>query len=852
VSAIELDQEARIPVMHFSSAVQGPDGKRFGLVVIDLDLRPAFAMIRAAAGSRRQVYVVNDEGDYLLHPEPAREFGFASGARFRWQDDFPDFADGLNSSDPVVRLVNDAAGNRVGAAMTLMQLADGPRIAVLETVPYADLVAPATAGWRSTLLVGLVALIIAVALAVIIAHSLTRPLAAMTAAVEGFARNGSVDVPVGAGGEIGVLARAFARMVAEVRANRAALVDSEAKFRALFANNPLAVWAFDRETLRIVEANEAALARYGYARSDIERLRIIDLMPPEDRPRSTLGQDSAARPARHFDGRHMLRDGTIINVEVTAHDMDLAGRPVTVAVINDITERERAQQALRESEQLARGIIDTALDAFLQLDERGRIVEWNAQAEVIFGWKRYEAVGQTFGDLLVPASIRQHYDAAFAQSVGNPASPVLGRRYETLLLRRDGSEVMVDLAATVLRRRAGSLFNAFIRDLTDKRVAEEQLRQAQKLDAVGKLTGGIAHDFNNILTVITGTIDILARAVAKDKTLASIAKMIDDAAERGAELTRRLLAFARKQPLQPRVTDINALVHDAATLLRPSLGEQVEIELMLEEDAWPALVDPNQLVTALVNLALNARDAMGDGGKVTLETGNVILDEAYAAANPDVQPGAHVMIAVSDTGSGIPAAIRDQVFEPFFTTKDVGKGTGLGLSMVYGFVKQSGGHVKIYSEDGHGTSVKIYLPRTSEASDRADDTPKVPALAGGREAILIAEDDELVRNYVVAQLRSLGYATQAVACSSEALNLIEQGHQFDLLFTDVIMPGGMNGRELGEEAVKRRPSLRVLYTSGYTDNAVMHHGRLDPGVALLNKPYRKTDLARKIREVLDG
>jgi CheY-like chemotaxis protein len=334
--------------------------------------------------------------------------------------------------------------------------------------------------------------------------------------------------------------------------------------------------------------------------------------------------------------------------------------------------------------------------------------------------------------------------------------------------------------------------------------------------------------------------------------LASIAKMIDDAAERGAELTRRLLAFARKQPLQPRVTDINALVLDAATLLRPSLGEQVEIESTLEADAWPALVDPTELATALVNLALNARDAMAAGGKLTLETGNVILDEAYAATNPEVRPGAYVMIAVSDTGSGIPAAIRDQVFEPFFTTKDVGKGTGLGLSMVYGFVKQSGGHIKIYSEEGHGTSIKIYLPRAGEVADSTEEAPKIVALAGGRETILVAEDDELVRNYVVAQLQSLGYATHAAADSTEALRLIDQGEPCDLLFTDVIMPGGMNGRQLAEEAVKRRPSIKVLYTSGYTDNAVVHHGRLDPGVALLNKPYRKTDLARKIREVLDS
>src|SRR5262249_36460255 len=254
------------------------------------------------------------------------------------------------------------------------------------------------------------------------------------------------------------------------------------------------------------------------------------------------------------------------------------------------------------------------------------------------------------------------------------------------------------------------------RDVTDKLAADEQLRQSQKMDTIGQLTGGIAHDFNNILTVITGTIEILEDGVAGDPALAEIAHMIDEAAVRGAELTQRLLAFARRQPLQPRTTDINALIVDAAKLLRPTLGEHIEVEAAFE-DAWPALVDPSQLTTALINLALNARDAMPDGGKLVLETGNVHLDEGYARANVEVAPGPYVMIAVSDTGHGIPAAIRDRVFDPFFTTKGTGKGTGLGLSMVYGFVKQSNGHIKIYSEEKHGTTIKIYLPRAGTDAD---------------------------------------------------------------------------------------------------------------------------------------
>jgi CheY-like chemotaxis protein len=284
-------------------------------------------------------------------------------------------------------------------------------------------------------------------------------------------------------------------------------------------------------------------------------------------------------------------------------------------------------------------------------------------------------------------------------------------------------------------------------------------------------------------------------------------------------------------------------------MLRPTL---VEIETVLEEALWPALVDPTQLTTALVNLALNARDAMPAGGRLTLQTANMVLDEAYAAANAEVSPGRYVMIVVSDTGAGIPAAIRDKVFEPFFTTKDVGKGTGLGLSMVYGFSRQSGGHVKIYSEEGHGTAVRLFLPAADEHADRREEAPPSLPMAVGREAILVVEDDSLVRSYVITQLRSLGYATEAASDATSALQLIDSGRKFDLLFTDVIMPGGMNGHQLAEAVRARRPSIRVLYTSGYTENVVVHQGRLDPGVALLSKPYRKVDLARRIREVLDA
>jgi signal transduction histidine kinase len=387
--------------------------------------------------------------------------------------------------------------------------------------------------------------------------------------------------------------------------------------------------------------------------------------------------------------------------------------------------------------------------------------------------------------------------------------------------------------------------------LYDKSTADLQLRQAQKMEAVGQLTGGVAHDLNNILTVITGTIEILAEAVADRPELAAIAKMIEEAAARGGDLTQRLLAFARKQPLQPREVDVNSLVIEASNLLRPTLGAQIEVHMKLAGDASRALIDPSQLTNAILNLALNARDAMADGGKLIIETSNVVLDDNYASLNADVTAGNYVMVAVTDSGHGIPADILNSVFEPFFTTKDVDKGSGLGLSMVYGFVKQSNGHIKIYSEEGHGTTVRIYLPQAVGTAQPAElASPSSVEIVGGAETILVVEDDSLVRTFVVGQIQSLGYATLAAVNAAEALVVIDSPQEIDLLFTDMIMPGAMNGRQLADAAVQRRASLKILFTSGYSNEVIIHHGHLDAGVLLLAKPYRKSDLARMIRAAL--
>ena len=387
-------------------------------------------------------------------------------------------------------------------------------------------------------------------------------------------------------------------------------------------------------------------------------------------------------------------------------------------------------------------------------------------------------------------------------------------------------------------------------DATMSRETERQLYQSQKLDAIGKLTGGVAHDFNNMLTVISGNTEMLVEGLKQQPELQRVARLIDDAAERCAELIQHLLAFARRQPLQPRDVEINAAISDIAKLLRPTLGEQIQIETVLEQGPMTAHIDPSRLTNAVLNMAINARDAMPNGGKLLLETHRVVLDEAYAQAHADVVAGPYIMLAVSDTGTGMSIETQHKAFEPFFTTKEVGKGSGLGLSMVYGFVKQSGGHIKIYSEEGHGTTIKLYLPPGEGTTEMA--AAATPPAEGGAETIFVVEDDPLVRNFVTAQLQSLGYNTIAAPDGKTALDLITAGQKFDLLFTDVVIPGGMSGRELADEVARLRPGVKVLYTSGYTDNAIVHHGKLDDGVLLLTKPYRRNQLAEMIRKALGG
>jgi signal transduction histidine kinase/CheY-like chemotaxis protein len=400
--------------------------------------------------------------------------------------------------------------------------------------------------------------------------------------------------------------------------------------------------------------------------------------------------------------------------------------------------------------------------------------------------------------------------------------------------------------------KGDTAWDGIVFDITEHKRRDEQLRQAQKMETVGQLTGGMAHDFNNLLTVILGNVELLTEALAGDPRLKALAEMTGEAAQRGADLTANLLAFSRKQPLAPRITDINRLVARVDELLRGTLGEHISIVLALAGDLSHATVDPAQLEAAILNLAVNARDAMPEGGKLTIATANAELNGDDAWREKGALSGPYVMVSVSDTGTGMTPEVQAKAFDPFFTTKDVGQGTGLGLSMVYGFVKQSHGHIQLHSEVGRGTTLKLYLPCSTDV-DSPDITASAPAEgAGGSETVLIVEDDEMVRAHAQGQIEGLGYRVMSARNGAEALKILRQGQHVDVLFTDMVMPGGMTGRKLAEQARRLRAGLKVLYTSGYADETILHQCKLEPGVDLLGKPYRLRDLAAKLRAVLDG
>jgi PAS domain S-box-containing protein len=593
-----------IPTLRVAAPVYAPDGKPFGIVIINVDMGPAFERLRKPTRPGEAIYIVGANGDYLVHPDKSRQFGSQFGRPTNWQADFPYFAHLLGTSEGGASIIDDADGRPGGAALAPALLAGKQWLGVIETVPNSVFMAPAKAIRNTSLVVGLIAVLCAAALAVIVARSLTGPILRLTAAVERIGRPDATAIPVDAGGETGVLARAFARAIDEANAKAAALEER----RRIFETSQDLILISDSGGM-LVQVSPSAETILGYRPEEMIGRNGIDFIHPDDLEQARREMRNARRGVRLYntDSRYIHKDGRA----VTLSWMGAWSEPVKrhFFVGRDMTESRHAQETLRESEQLARNIIETSVDAFLQIDESGAIRMWNSQAEKLFGWTREEALGKDVIDLVVVGDDHNELKAAFGRFLRSGQEQILGRRREILVRRRDGKEFRAELSVTAMRTRTGVLFNGFARDLSDKIAAEERIRQSEKMEAVGQLTGGFAHDFTNILTVITGTIEILADAVGKEPRLAAITRMIDEAAARGADLTQHLLAFARRQPLQPRETDINMLILDTAKLLRPTLGEHVEIETAFRSDACVAIVDPNQLATAIINLALNSRDA---------------------------------------------------------------------------------------------------------------------------------------------------------------------------------------------------------------------------------------------------
>jgi signal transduction histidine kinase/DNA-binding response OmpR family regulator len=503
-----------------------------------------------------------------------------------------------------------------------------------------------------------------------------------------------------------------------------------------------------------------------------------------------------------------------------------------------------AEQALAQQASFLQVTLDNVREGIAAFDSKGALIAWNK------GFMRILDFPDTLARVNEPlasfiAEDRRRPEPAIDALVAH--SPETGSFICTdklLQLRRGDRDVEIYCSGL-----ASGGFVITASDITRRLQSEAIIRQSQKMEAIGHLTGGVAHDFNNLLQVINTNLDLLEPVIRGDAKATQRLQSAVAGAERGARLTRQLLAFARRQPLEPKVINFGRMIADMSDMLRRTLGETYEIETIVGAGLWNTLADRHQIENAVLNLAINARDAMPNGGKLTIELSNAFLDENYAARHAEVSPGQYVMLAVADTGVGMDANVVTRAFEPFFTTKPEGQGTGLGLSMVYGFVKQSGGHVKIYSERGQGTAVKLYLPRVRRPEDEVEDLA-AGSVIGGHETILVVEDDAGVRHAAIDMLGELGYRTIEAENADAALEIALSGKPIDLLFTDVVTPSDISTREMARRAQAALPNLAILYTSGYTENAVIHHGRLDEGVSLLSKPYKRDELARKIRAVL--
>jgi PAS domain S-box-containing protein len=588
----------------------------------------------------------------------------------------------------------------------------------------------------------------------------------------------------------------------------------------------------------------------GYTAEEILGRHFSCFFTPQDQ---ASGKPQLALTDALSNGRHeeealrVRKDGSRFWAHVTVSPLvDNAGMHQGFAkVTRDVTERRQGDESF------LRSVLDSAIDAIISMDETGTIETTNLASERIFGYSRGELLGRNV-KMLMPEPDHSRHDSYLGNYLRTGQAKIIGIGREVTGRRKNGTPIFLHLSVSEFNMRAdGSRhFTGILRDITESRQMSRQLQQSQKMDAIGQLTGGIAHDFNNLLAIVVANVEMALDEVKAETELRKLLTGALNSALHGGELTHRLLAFSRQQPLEPAAFSINKMLPDVVAILKRTLGEGISVRMETSEDLWPAFADPSQVQDAVANLAINARDAMPDGGVLTIETANIRLDEEYARGNPGVKPGDYAMLAVTDTGTGMPPEIIERAVEPFFTTKPEGKGTGLGLSMIYGFAKQSNGHLKIYSEVGHGTTVKLYLPRaTVDAVTEVERAEASEELPRGTETILLAEDNSELRYSAAAQLEKFGYQVLTAQSGEAALALLRGTDHIDLLFSDIVMAGKLTGVDLAREAKQLRPRIQVLLTTGYAEKAISARGQHD--WPILRKPYRRRDLALKVRGILD-
>jgi two-component system cell cycle sensor histidine kinase/response regulator CckA len=627
------------------------------------------------------------------------------------------------------------------------------------------------------------------------------------------------------------------------------LKTSERQYRVLFDGNPMPMWVFDRESLKFLAVNQAAMRHYGYSRNEFLSMTIADIRPKEDITR-LLDSVATRVPGLSEAGlwRHQKKDGTIIQVEITSHPISMNGRDAELILSHDITKQRRNQESLRQSEErFATAFRSSPLAITISTEKEGRYLDANDAFVKMMGYQREEIVGKTAHDLRIWSNPADRGD--MVRQMGQTEGP---EALETRFRTKSGEERRVQISTERIVVDGEPCVLANTLDVTEARRLEEQFRQAQKMEGVGQLAGGVAHDFNNLLSVIMGYTELAQDMTPADTAVRKHLNQIKQAGERAASLTRQLLAFSRQQVLEPKVLNLNAVVHNVSKMLLRLIGENITLSLKPGEPLGSVTADLGQIEQVLMNLAVNARDAMPEGGKIAIETSNIELDETYAKQHQSARPGSYVMLSFSDTGCGMDAKTRARIFEPFFTTKETGKGTGLGLSTVYGIVKQSGGYIWVYSEPLRGATFKIYLPRVDSPPQTLHSERPDLAFDRGTETVLLVEDDVSLRGLTAILMRGAGYTVLDAADGAAAIEIAERHrNSIDLVLTDVIMPG-MNGGDLIVRLRRLQPRLPVLFMSGYTSDLISRAGVPEPDRSVLHKPFTRKSLLTKVRSVLDA